>query len=113
MFFCIAMLEDTGYMARAVFLIDRVMRGVGLHGHSFIPLVMGFGCNVPAIMATRAIADRKVRLTTMLVDPGLRASDIFALPIGPWGIAVRDLPIGHRCCNVNSVDFSKDVTPWG
>lgn len=74
LFFCIAMLEDTGYMARAVFLIDRVMRGVGLHGHSFIPLVMGFGCNVPAIMATRAIADRKVRLTTMLVDPFMSCS---------------------------------------
>lgn len=74
LFFCIAVLEDSGYMSRAVFLIDRVMRSVGLHGHSFIPLVSGFGCSVPAIMATRAIADRKVRMTTMLVTPFMSCS---------------------------------------
>lgn len=74
LFLCISLLEDSGYMARAVFVIDRVMRGVGLHGHSFIPLVMGFGCNVPAIMATRAIADRKVRLVTILVNPFMSCS---------------------------------------
>lgn len=74
LFFCIAVLEDSGYMSRAVFLIDRVMRSVGLHGHSFIPLVSGFGCGVPAIMATRAIADRKVRMTTMLVTPFMSCS---------------------------------------
>lgn len=74
LFFCIAVLEDSGYMSRAVFLIDRVMRSVGLHGHSFIPLVSGFGCSVPAIMATRTIADRKVRMTTMLVTPFMSCS---------------------------------------
>lgn len=74
LFFCVSVLEDSGYMARAVFVIDRVMRSVGLHGHSFIPLVMGFGCNVPAIMATRAIADRKVRMATILVNPFMSCS---------------------------------------
>lgn len=74
LFFCVSLLEDSGYMARAVFVIDRVMRSVGLHGHSFIPLVMGFGCNVPAIMATRAIADRKVRMATILVNPFMSCS---------------------------------------
>lgn len=74
LFFFISIFEDTGYMARAVFLIDRTMRSFGLHGRSFIPLVMGFGCNVPAIMATRTIEDRKVRLTTMLVNPFMSCS---------------------------------------
>ena len=74
LFLFISILEDTGYMARAVFLIDRTMRSFGLHGRSFIPLVMGFGCNVPAIMATRTIEDRKVRLTTMLVNPFMSCS---------------------------------------
>lgn len=74
LFFCIALLEDTGYMARAVFLMDKLMRRFGLHGRSFIPLLMGFGCNVPAIMATRAINDRKVRLATILVDPFVSCS---------------------------------------
>lgn len=74
LFFFIALLEDTGYMARAVFLMDRFMQGIGLHGRSFIPLVMGFGCNVPAIMATRTIEDRKVRLATMLINPFMSCS---------------------------------------
>lgn len=74
LFLFISILEDTGYMARAVFLIDRTMRSFGLHGRSFIPLVMGFGCNVPAIMATRTIEDRKVRLVTMLVNPFMSCS---------------------------------------
>lgn len=74
LFFFISVFEDTGYMARAVFLIDRTMRSFGLHGRSFIPLIMGFGCNVPAIMATRTIEDRKVRLTTMLIDPFMSCS---------------------------------------
>lgn len=74
LFFCLSLLEDSGYMPRAVFLVDRIMRSAGLHGHSFIPLVMGFGCNVPAVMATRAIADRKVRMVTMLVNPFMSCS---------------------------------------
>ncbi len=65
----ISLLEDSGYMARAAFIMDRLMHKIGLHGKSFIPMVMGFGCNVPAIMATRTIESRKSRLITMLIIP--------------------------------------------
>jgi ferrous iron transport protein B len=66
---CISFLEDTGYMARAAFIMDRVMHLMGLHGKSFIPLIMGSGCNVPAIQATRTIESKQDRLITMLVTP--------------------------------------------
>lgn len=66
---CIAFLEDTGYMARAAFMMDRLMHLMGLHGKSFIPLIMGSGCNVPAVQATRTIESRQDRLITMLVTP--------------------------------------------
>lgn len=69
LFIAIAVLEDTGYMARAAFVADRVMHSVGLHGRSFIPMVLGFGCNVPAIMSTRTIENPKDRLTTILINP--------------------------------------------
>ena len=65
----ISLLEDSGYMARAAFIMDKIMHKIGLHGKSFIPMVMGFGCNVPAIMATRTIENRKSRLITMLIIP--------------------------------------------
>ena len=65
----ISLLEDSGYMARAAFIMDRLMHRIGLHGKSFIPMIMGFGCNVPAIMATRTIESRKSRLITMLIIP--------------------------------------------
>ena len=65
----ISLLEDSGYMARAAFIMDRLMHKIGLHGKSFIPMVMGFGCNVPAVMATRTIESRKSRLITMLIVP--------------------------------------------
>ncbi len=65
----ISLLEDSGYMARAAFIMDRLMHKIGLHGKSFIPMIMGFGCNVPAIMATRTIENRKSRLITMLIIP--------------------------------------------
>ena len=65
----ISLLEDTGYMARGAFIMDRLMHKIGLHGKSFIPMIMGFGCNVPAVMATRTIENRKSRLITMLVIP--------------------------------------------
>ena len=67
-------MEDTGYMARAVFIMDKVMHKIGLHGKSFIPLFMGFGCNVPAIMATRIIESRRDRLVTMLITPFMSCS---------------------------------------
>jgi ferrous iron transport protein B len=69
LFLAIAFLEDSGYMARAAFIMDRVMHKIGLHGKSFIPLLIGFGCTVPAIMATRTLENRRDRLTTMLVAP--------------------------------------------
>lgn len=69
LFFMLSLLEDSGYMARAAFIMDRVMGKIGLHGKSFIPLIMGFGCNVPAIMATRTIEDPRDRLVTILVAP--------------------------------------------
>jgi ferrous iron transport protein B len=69
LFMAIAVLEDTGYMARAAFIMDRAMHRIGLHGKSFIPLLIGFGCTVPAILATRTIESRRDRLTTMLVLP--------------------------------------------
>ena len=65
----ISLLEDSGYMARAAFIMDKIMHRIGLHGKSFIPMIMGFGCNVPAIMATRTIESHRSRLITMLVIP--------------------------------------------
>ena len=65
----ISLLEDSGYMARAAFIMDKLMHKIGLHGKSFIPMIMGFGCNVPAIMATRTIESRKSRIITMLIIP--------------------------------------------
>ena len=74
LYFFISFLEDSGYMARAAFIMDKIMHRMGLHGKSFIPLIMGFGCNVPAIMASRMIEDRKCRLITMLVNPLMSCS---------------------------------------
>ncbi|HNT43109.1 MAG TPA: ferrous iron transport protein B [Syntrophorhabdaceae bacterium] len=69
LFFAIAILEDSGYMARAAFIMDKLMHRIGLHGKSFIPMLIGFGCSVPAIMATRMLENRRDRLVTMLVVP--------------------------------------------
>ena len=74
LYFFISLMEDSGYMARAAFIMDKLMHGMGLHGKSFIPLVMGFGCNVPAIMATRTIESRRSRLITMLILPFMSCS---------------------------------------
>jgi len=69
LYFFISIMEDSGYMARAAFIVDKLMHKIGLHGKSFIPMVMGFGCNVPAIMATRSIESRKSRLITIAIIP--------------------------------------------
>lgn len=74
LFFFISLMEDTGYMARASFIMDKLMHKIGLHGKSFIPLVMGFGCNVPAIMATRTLENRKDRILTMMITPFMSCS---------------------------------------
>lgn len=70
----ISFMEDSGYMARAAFIMDKIMHKMGLHGKSFIPLVMGFGCNVPAIMASRTIESRNSRMITMLINPLMSCS---------------------------------------
>lgn len=74
LFLFISLMEDTGYMARAAFIMDRSMHKIGLHGKSFIPLLMGFGCNVPAIMATRTLESRKDRILTILILPFISCS---------------------------------------
>jgi ferrous iron transport protein B len=83
----ISIMEDSGYMARAAFIMDKIMHKMGLHGKSFIPLIMGFGCNVPAVMATRTIENRKSRLITMLVLPFMSCSarlPIYLLLVGTF-----------------------------
>ncbi|MDR1343476.1 MAG: ferrous iron transport protein B [Prevotellaceae bacterium] len=87
LFFFISLFEDTGYMARAVFITDKLMHTIGLHGKSFIPLIMGFGCNVPAIMATRTIENRTQRTLTMLIIPFMSCSarlPVYILLIGAF-----------------------------
>lgn len=87
LYFFISFMEDSGYMARAAFIMDRIMHRIGLHGKSFIPLIMGFGCNVPAIMATRTIESRSSRLITMLINPFMSCSarlPIYILLVGTF-----------------------------
>lgn len=74
LYFFISFMEDSGYMARAAFIMDKLMHKMGLHGKSFIPLIMGFGCNVPAVMATRTIESRRSRIVTMLILPFMSCS---------------------------------------
>jgi ferrous iron transport protein B len=74
LFFCIALFEDTGYMSRSAFLMDKIMHLIGLHGKSFIPMLMGFGCNVPAIMAARTLESEKDRILTILITPFMSCS---------------------------------------
>lgn len=87
LYFIISFMEDSGYMARAAFIMDKVMHKMGLHGKSFIPLIMGFGCNVPAVMATRTIESRRSRLITILVLPLMSCSarlPIYIMIIGTF-----------------------------
>ena len=74
LFLFLAILEDSGYMARAAFVMDRLMRAIGLPGRAFVPLIVGFGCNVPAIMAAKDIPDPKERALTMLMVPFMSCS---------------------------------------
>ncbi|MGC3977128.1 MAG: ferrous iron transport protein B [Paludibacteraceae bacterium] len=74
LYFFISFMEDTGYMARAAFIMDKIMHKMGLHGKSFIPMIMGFGCNVPAIMSTRTIENRGSRMITILINPLMSCS---------------------------------------
>lgn len=87
LYFCISFLEDSGYMARASFIMDRVMHRIGLHGKSFIPLLMGFGCTVPAIMSARSIESHTSRLITILINPFISCSarlPVYVLLVGTF-----------------------------
>lgn len=87
LYFFISFMEDSGYMARAAFIMDKIMHRIGLHGKSFIPLVMGFGCNVPAIMASRAIESRSSRIITILINPFMSCSarlPVYVLLVGTF-----------------------------
>ena len=134
LFLGIAFLEDTGYMARAAFIMDRIMHKIGLHGKSFIPMLIGFGCSIPAIMATRILENRRNRLATMLVIPlmscGARLT-IYALLIpaffpaalrGPmmWLIYVIGILVAILCINLlrrtilkgESMPFVMELPPY-
>jgi ferrous iron transport protein B len=96
LFLAIALLEDTGYMARAAFVMDRIMNKIGLHGKSFIPMLIGFGCSVPAIMATRTMDNKRDRLVTMLVVPLMSCGarlPIYALIIPAFFAAQWQAPL--------------------
>ena len=95
LFFAIAVLEDTGYMARAAFIMDRVMHKIGLHGKSFIPMLIGFGCSVPAIMATRTLDTRRDRLTTMLIVPLMSCSARLVIYTVIIGAFFRNIVLFH------------------
>lgn len=87
LYFCISFMEDSGYMARAAFIMDKLMHRIGLHGKSFIPLIMGFGCTVPAIMSSRAIESRTSRLITILINPFMSCSarlPVYVLLVGTF-----------------------------
>jgi ferrous iron transport protein B len=96
LFIAIAVLEDCGYMARAAFVMDRVMHKIGLHGRSFIPMILGFGCNIPGIMACRTIENPKDRLTTILINPFMSCGarlPIFVLLAGAFFTANQGLVV--------------------
>lgn len=87
LFLFISFMEDTGYMARAAFIMDKLMHKLGLHGKSFIPMIMGFGCNVPAIMSTRMLENRSDRILTILINPFMSCSarlPVYILLVGAF-----------------------------
>lgn len=87
LFFFISLMEDSGYMSRVAFLMDKIMHKIGLHGKSFVPLIMGFGCNVPAVMATRTLENKKDRILTMLIIPFMSCSarlPIYVIIVGTF-----------------------------
>lgn len=126
LYFCISFMEDSGYMARAAFIMDKIMHRIGLHGKSFIPLVMGFGCNVPAILATRAIESRSSRLITILINPFMSCSarlPLYVLLIGTFfynyavvvflGLYVTGIIVAVITARLlRRFIFSKDETPF-
>lgn len=126
LYFCISFMEDTGYMARAAFIMDKVMHRIGLHGKSFIPMVMGFGCNVPAIMSSRAVESRSSRIITILINPFMSCSarlPIYVLLVGTFfaasapfvlmGLYVLGIIVAVVTARLlRRVLFRKDETPF-
>ena len=125
LYFFISLLEDSGYMARAAFIMDRLMHKIGLHGKSFIPMIMGFGCNVPAIMATRTIESRKSRLITTLIVPFMSCSGrlpVYILIVGAFfpghasivllGLYVTGIVVAILTAKVMSRFFKDDDLPF-
>ena len=127
LFLAISVLEDSGYMARAAFVMDRIMHKIGLHGKSFIPMLIGFGCSVPAIMGARILENRRNRLTTIMVIPlmscGARLT-IYALLIpvffsekwrGPmlWIIYLIGIVLAVVCAKILRLTvFRGETTPF-
>ncbi len=126
LYFCISFMEDSGYMARAAFIMDKLMHRIGLHGKSFLPLIMGFGCTVPSIMATRSIESRTSRLITILINPFMSCSarlPVYVLLVGTFFERHAALVIlGLYCLGVvvamvtarllRKFKFTTDVTPF-
>ena len=126
LYFCISFMEDSGYMARAAFIMDKLLHRIGLHGKSFIPLIMGFGCTVPSIMATRSIESRTSRLITILINPFMSCSarlPVYVLLVGTFFERHAALVIlGLYCLGVvvamvtarllRKFKFTTDVTPF-
>lgn len=123
---CISFMEDSGYMARAAFIMDKLMHKIGLHGKSFIPLIMGFGCNVPAVMASRSIESRSSRIITILINPFMSCSariPIYVLLVGTFfpkhsalvfmGIYVLGIIVAVVTAKIlRKFYFKKDETPF-
>ena len=121
----ISLLEDSGYMARAAFIMDRLMHRIGLHGKSFIPMIMGFGCNVPAVMATRTIESHKSRLITMLIIPLMSCAGrmpVYILLAGAffprkaglvlWGLYALGIALAIVAAKILSRFFKEDDLPF-
>ena len=121
----ISLLEDSGYMARGAFIMDRLMHKIGLHGKSFIPMIMGFGCNVPAIMATRTIESRKSRLITMMIIPFMSCAGrmpVYVLIAGAFfprnaglvllGLYALGILLAVLAAKVMSIFFKEDDLPF-
>ncbi len=126
LYLCISFMEDSGYMARAAFIMDKLMHRLGLHGKSFIPLVMGFGCTVPSIMAARSIESRSSRIITILINPFISCSarlPIYVLLIGTFfpdhatlvfmGLYILGILVAAATARLlRRFHFGEDVTPF-
>ena len=126
LYFCISFMEDSGYMARAAFIMDKLMHRIGLHGKSFIPLVMGFGCNVPAIMSAISIESRSSRIITVLINPFMSCTarlPVYVLLVGTFfeahaalvflGLYILGILVAMATARLlRRFLFKEDVTPF-